>query len=407
MLVFGYWLLVIGFRFPFSVFRFRLWAALKGYHNWRGDEQYQMTTRNFNWACARHLLCYGPMDQTKHILSIIVVAFNEARHVARLQRSVEGMRKPDGVQVETVLVDGGSRDGTAKAAQAAGFTKVVVLPGANIPVCRNRGAQEAEGDWLAYVDGDCELTEDWLEQAYPLLAASDKTILGWPARPPDPMNWLQAAWNFHWLNKNPHMEEFMGRPVVRKEGFRMATTRNMILHRAAFDAVEGFNEQLSTGEDTDFAFRAYMQHIPVLGVPDLRVIHHGEPATLREFYKQQVWHANRRSYEHIAKISGGKIGGNAPKFAMAFLSTLFFAGLGMFIWMLTGQTLSLILLLPVFGVIGLPAFYISVKGKTAKYFAPLCVLYATYGWARMWDLLGLARAKPSWKTPGKRATPKT
>ncbi len=341
----------------------------------------------------------SPMRQTSHTLSIMVVAFNEARHVARLQRSVDAMRKPEGVQVETVLVDGGSGDGTAEAAREAGFTKVIELPGANIPVCRNRGAREASGDWLAYVDGDCEVAEDWLEQAYPLLAGSEGVLLAWPARPPDPMNWLQAAWNFHWLNKNPRMEEFMGRHVVRAEGFRLATTRNMILHRAVFDAVNGFNEKLPTGEDTDFAFRAYMKDIPVLGLPDLRVVHHGEPTTLQEFYRQQVWHANRRSYEHIVKISGGKIGGNAPKFAMAYATGLFSAGIGVTIGMLTGQALSFLLVLPLMGVIILPALYISLKGRTAKHFAALCVIYAAYGWARMWDLMGLARAKPSWKTP--------
>jgi len=40
---------------------------------------------------------------------------------------------------------------------------------------------------------------------------------------------------------------------------------------AAFDAVEqrlrGFDEELLTGEDTDFAFRAHLKGVPVLGVP--------------------------------------------------------------------------------------------------------------------------------------------
>lgn len=331
----------------------------------------------------------------------MVVTLNEARHVTRLQESVNAMRKPEGVEVETVLVDGGSQDGTAATARQAGYMKVVECPGANIPVCRNRGAREAEGDWLAYVDGDCALATDWLEQAYPLLAGYPQAVLGWPARPPEPMNRWQAAWNFHWLNKNPRMEEFMGRRVVRQEGFRLVTTRNMILHRAVFDQLEGFNEELPTGEDTDFAFRAYMQGIPVLGVPDLHAIHHGEPATLRAFYKQQVWHANRRSYQHIARISGGKVGGNAPKFTLAFLAGLFFAMLGLLAWALTGTTLALLLLIPLLGVITLPAVYISIKGKSARHLAHLCVLYAVYGWARNRDLLGFARTKDSWKNTGK------
>jgi len=340
------------------------------------------------------------MADSMHTLSIIVVTFNEARHTARLQRSIDALRVPQGVTVESVLVDGGSTDGTPEAAREAGFSRVVVHPGASIPVCRNIGAREASGDWLAYVDGDCEVAPDWLEQAMVFMRELDRVILGWPARPPEPMNALQQAWNFHWLNKNPRMEEFLGRRVVREQGFRLATTRNMMMHRAVFDALKGFNEELPTGEDTDFAFRAYMADIPVLGVPESKVIHHGEPVTVADFYKQQKWHANRRSYEHIMKLSKGRVGGNAPKYTAAYLAaaSLFFLG----ILLAAGfqQPLALWLCLAWPGVIGAPAAWISLKGRTFRHLPMLFVLYAVYGWARALDLLGFARLKPSWKISG-------
>ncbi len=92
-------------------------------------------------------------------------------------------------------------------------------------------------------------------------------MLGWPARPPEPHTWVQAAWLFHWSQKNPHREQRLGRDVVTREGFRLVTTRNLILHRAVADQLGGFNEELTTGEDTDFAFRADQAGIPVLGCP--------------------------------------------------------------------------------------------------------------------------------------------
>jgi glycosyltransferase involved in cell wall biosynthesis len=338
------------------------------------------------------------MEAHPHTLSIIVVTYNEAHHVARLQQSIERLRRPPGMEIESILVDGGSQDGTAAAARDAGYTHVLEFPGANIPVCRNHGAAAAQGDWIAYVDGDCELTEDWLEQAMPLLARPEPTLLGWPARPPDPMNRLQAAWNFHWLNKNPRLEELAGRQVVREQGFRLATTRNMMLQRAVFDAINGFNEELPTGEDTDFAFRAYMHGVQVLGVPALRVFHHGEPATLGDFYKQQVWHANRRSYQHIQQLSGGKVGGNAPRFAMAFLIGLLSLITGIAVALIAAQPAWLLLALPLVAVVTLPAAWISFNGRSLRHFPMLCLLYAAYGVARVWDLVGLSRAKPSWKS---------
>ena len=257
--------------------------------------------------------------------------------------------------------------------------------------------QEAGGDWLAFVDADCELAEDWLWQAQPLLESAPKMMLAWPAIPPEPMTWVQSAWLFHWMNKNTNTENIGGRRVVREEGFRLATTRNMIFHRAVFDDIKGFNEELATGEDTDFAFRAYNAGIPVYGLPALRAIHHGEPRTLREFYRQQLWHANRKSYKHIAKSGAARVGGNAPMFAMMFLSDVALTLAGGILAVIFRNPVPLAASLPLVGLVCAPAFVVSKRGKNFGHFFELCVIYFVYGWARMLDLLGLAKKKTNWK----------
>jgi hypothetical protein len=169
-------------------------------------------------------------------LSVIAVTFNEARHVAGLWRALEALERPGDVRIEGILVDGGSGDGTAARAREAGFTKVVELPGASIPVCRNRGLREATGEWIAFFDGDCAPAADWLQQALPLFRRDEAILMGWPAEPPEPMTWVQAAWLFHWQKKNPHLEEYAGVSAVKTEGFRLVTTRNMALHRKALES---------------------------------------------------------------------------------------------------------------------------------------------------------------------------
>ncbi len=332
-----------------------------------------------------------------HLLSIISVAFNEERSIAGLQRAVNALKRPDGVSIETILVDGGSRDGTVAAARAAGFDRILVLPGANIPVCRNAGLKEAKGDWIAFLDADCEPSAGWLEEAAYFLDREPLAILGWPAQPPEPMTWVQSAWTFHWAQKNPNWDERHGKRVVVREGFRLSTTRNMILHRAVADKLNGFNEELTTGEDTDFAFRADRAGIPVWGIPGLIVAHHGEPATLGAWFKQQLWHANRKSYKHIAALSGGKVGGNAPRFTALFLTTMLVGVSGIALAVALRSPLWLGLVIPWCALVGGPALLLSIRGKTLRHLPALCVLYAAYGLARSIDLLGLHRAKPSWK----------
>jgi len=331
-----------------------------------------------------------------HTLSIIVVTLNEAPHITRLKRAINQLHNPSGVSVESILIDGGSSDGTADAARRAGFDKVFILPGASIPLCRNRGLAEANGNWIAFLDGDCEPAPNWLENARLYLEPETTIIIGWPAEPPEPMPWVQAAWQFHWLNKNRQREEWNGRFVIRQEGFRLVTTRNMLFSRPVLARVGRFNEELITGEDTDFAFRAYQAGIPVLGIPALRVIHYGEPRTLREFYRQQVWHANRRSYQTIAQ-AGGRVGGNAPLFTRLFGLTLLLFIAGLLLWIVTAAPYWGLFLLPLPALIVLPAIVICGRGGKWRHLPALAVLYSLYAMARLTDWMGLAQAKPNWK----------
>ncbi len=332
------------------------------------------------------------------LISFVVVSFNEARALARVKEHFDRLALPQGAQIETILIDGGSRDGTPETAYRLGFSKVVVLPGANIPVCRNRGLKEANGEWIAFVDADCLLESDWLLHAARLLSKYPALILGWPAAPPSPSTWVQEAWHIHWMNKNPALEEDAGEQLVKRDGFRMITTRNMIFHRAIADQIGGFDEALATGEDTDFVFRATMAGIPAWGLPALKAVHLGEPATLRAFFKQQVWHANRKAYRTILKKSGMKTGGNAPLFTAVFLSLLLAALLGAAAALRWPYAAGLVLPLPLF-LLALAA-RTCVRAKRPGMTAALAILYGAYGLARAMDLVGLSPRKFSWKSKG-------
>jgi GT2 family glycosyltransferase len=329
------------------------------------------------------------------VCSIIVVTLNEVRHLPSLKKALDALKRPGGVELETILVDGGSIDGTPEMARQLGFHKVIVLPGAAIPVCRNRGLAEACGDWVAFLDGDCEPLPDWLAQAAAFLNTSHPRIIGWPVEPPGRGTWVQRAWHTHWLYKNRAV--LAGKPV-HTEAFRLITTRNMLLTRSVLEKVPAFDEQLVTGEDTDFVFRAHTQGIETIAVPALRVIHHGEPKTLREFHRQQLWHANRSSYLRIAKTTGGKVGGNVIWFTLAFLAAICMALAG-FIAALAFHRLAWSLLaVPLVLLLMLPAILVGTRARRPSYIPALMILYGAYGLARVADLLGWGRHKKSWKT---------
>jgi len=97
-------------------------------------------------------------------ISVIVTCFNSAETIAECVRSVTSQNYPN---VEVILVDAGSTDGTtSQALRAAGNRanfKLIVDESASTPSKgRNKGAGAASGDFLAFTDSDCIAEPDWI-----------------------------------------------------------------------------------------------------------------------------------------------------------------------------------------------------------------------------------------------------
>ncbi len=335
-------------------------------------------------------------SNTQHILSVMVVALNEADHLLNLKAAVDHLHLPEGWRIETILVDGGSHDGSVELAREAGFDECLVFPGASIPICRNHALEAARGSALAFLDGDCVPERDWLVEAEPWLLKPIPIMLGYPVQPPESGNWIHRSWHAHWHHKNTASKGGDSEPVTA-DAFRLITTRNMLFNRALLDVIPSFDETLTTGEDTDFAFRATQAGCQVIALPALKVTHHGEPSTLREYYRQQLWHANRKAYSTILKSSGGKSGANAILFSLAFLLGLILAVTGLVLaWVVSPW--ALLLLLPLVAVTVLPAALIADRANSPILFLRLIILYFLYGLARSVDLVGLSPQKKSWKS---------
>ena len=88
-------------------------------------------------------------------VSVIVPVYNTA---ARLPACLESLRTQDLSDVEFILVDDGSTDGSLAVCRdyAARDARFRVLSGPNGGVCvaRNRGLDAARGEWIAFCDSD-------------------------------------------------------------------------------------------------------------------------------------------------------------------------------------------------------------------------------------------------------------
>ncbi|MDE2883419.1 MAG: TIGR04283 family arsenosugar biosynthesis glycosyltransferase [Acidobacteriota bacterium] len=95
------------------------------------------------------------------VISVVIPTLDSAKSVGAAIRSA-----PPGADV--VVVDGGSRDGTADAAARAGARVEIAPPGRAVQM--NAGAHAARGDILVFLHADCRLPAEAGEQIRRVLA---------------------------------------------------------------------------------------------------------------------------------------------------------------------------------------------------------------------------------------------
>ncbi|MCC7560846.1 MAG: glycosyltransferase [Methanobacterium sp.] len=189
-------------------------------------------------------------------LSIIIPTFNEENYLPHL---LESIKRQDFSDYEVIVADAGSEDSTKDIAQEWGCK---VVEGGLPAVGRNRGAEAARGEYLLFLDSDVILTRDYLELC---LEEFQKRKLGIAITQIAPLSDT-------FLNKITHdLANFFMKRVenIKPHGagcYGIITTRN--LHYE----VEGFDEDLDFGEDTDYIERiGAISQFKVLRSPKLLV----------------------------------------------------------------------------------------------------------------------------------------
>ena len=214
----------------------------------------------------------------KALITVVVPFLNARRYFEITAPSLVRAAQQHGA-VELVFVDNGSTDGSAEFLEglAPELIQVLQRPGLTIAALRNEGARAGSGDYLAFLDADCAIPSTYFERAVDVLRTSGASATGCEVDLPD---------RPHWVERTLHDLHFMG----RDRDVLYINSANFFIARDAFESVGGFCEELQTGEDSDIGPRLIVAGYRIRECPQVQAIHHGNPKSLREYYRRAVWH---------------------------------------------------------------------------------------------------------------------
>ncbi|HNT74051.1 MAG TPA: exopolysaccharide biosynthesis polyprenyl glycosylphosphotransferase [Anaerolineae bacterium] len=211
--------------------------------------------------------------------SVIVPAYRAADVIgacvrALLQQTVERAR------YEIIVVDDGSPDGTAEAAEAAGADRVVRMAQNGGPAAaRNAGVAAASGDVVLFTDADCEPAPDWIAQITAPFA--DPDVAG--------AKGVYRTRQTQWIARFTQLEyESKYTRMAGQERIDFIDTYSAAYRRDVFLTNGGFDVIFKTAsvEDQEFSFRLARKGYRLVFVPDAAV-YHRHNATLRHYGRRK------------------------------------------------------------------------------------------------------------------------
>jgi glycosyltransferase involved in cell wall biosynthesis len=210
-------------------------------------------------------------------VSVVMPVFNSMRYLPRIVPALLSAGRRHG-NVEFIFVDNGSTDGSFEHLGNLGAnTRLLSLPGRSIGAVRNFGAKEARGRYISFIDADCEIEPFYFDAAIETLRSSGAFATGHVVDMPPSPGWIEAAWhNLHFRGDARYVAYI--------------NTANLFVDRTAFNRVNGFREELVTGEDAELGQRLNTGGFLMYANPAVRAMHLDNPKSVRQFFRRQVWH---------------------------------------------------------------------------------------------------------------------
>lgn len=232
-------------------------------------------------------------------VSIIVPAFNAADRIGHCLESL--IAQVAACQAEILVVNDGSSDSTEEVVKRYPQVRLITQGNAGPAAARNRGAFEATGQILIFIDDDCVAAAGWLDAMIAPFADSDVVAT----------KGVYRTKQKEWIARFVQIEYEDRYRLMRKlDSIDFIDTYSAAYRRDRFLEMKGFDPEfpLACAEDAELSYRMSACGWKMKFAPRAAV-YHSHPHTLHQYlrkkYKFAFWRmqALRKNPEKAVKDS--------------------------------------------------------------------------------------------------------
>lgn len=228
------------------------------------------------------------------VISIVVPTYNRPERLRACLAALAALDFPF-QEFEIIVVDDSSSSPPTHLVEefkARLPISLIIQPHAGPATARNRGAAEAQGEFLAFTDDDCAPAANWLAVLMSYLQQTPDRVVG--------------GFTINALKDNPYamvsqdLIDFLY-AKLNTISYQAAffTSNNMAVARSRFLEIGGFDRHFpfAAAEDRDFCAR-WLEHGWGLSFAQEAIIYHAHSLALSSFWRQHFNYGRGAFYFH-------------------------------------------------------------------------------------------------------------